>query len=224
MTVLTLSGSPSASSRSSRLLTFLRPRLQALGHAVIHLELRNLPPGALLAGDREDPDIAAALDQVAAADALVLATPVYQAAYSGLLKTFLDVLPQTGLRGKTVLPIASGGSLAHMLAIDYALRPVLSALSARHVLHGVYAQDHQVQGSGAMPLLDAELAVRLEQGVSVLADIIGVVSERYERVVPLQSGLPRAGAMAVSADGQDDVIPDADSEPEPSRLILPGSV
>ena len=70
------------------------------------------------------------------ADAIVVATPVYQAAYSGLLKVFLDLLPQFAFRGKAVLPIVTGGSPAHVLAVDYALRPVLANLGAAHIGQG----------------------------------------------------------------------------------------
>jgi FMN reductase len=69
---------------------------------------------------------------------------VYKAAYSGLLKTFLDVLPQFGLRGKVVLPLATGGSVAHVLAIDYALRPVLSSLDPLHIVNGLFLLDKQI--------------------------------------------------------------------------------
>ncbi len=62
--------------------------------------------------------------------AVVVATPIYKAAYTGGLKALFDILPQSALRGKTVLPLATGGSPAHLLAIDYALKPVLSALGA----------------------------------------------------------------------------------------------
>ena len=61
---------------------------------------------------------------------------MYQAAYSGLLKVFLDLLPQFAFRGKAVLPIVTGGSPAHVLAVDYALRPVLANLGAAHVGQG----------------------------------------------------------------------------------------
>ncbi len=62
---------------------------------------------------------------------MVIGTPVYKAAYSGLLKSLLDLLPQYALAGKTVLPLATGGSTAHVLAIDYALRPVLAPWALR---------------------------------------------------------------------------------------------
>jgi FMN reductase len=75
---------------------------------------------------------------------VVVATPVYKAAYSGILKAFLDLLPQFGLTNKLVLPLATGGSQSHMLALDYALRPVLSSLNPKHVLPSIYATEAQV--------------------------------------------------------------------------------
>jgi hypothetical protein len=74
---------------------------------------------------------------------------VYKASYSGLVKVFLDLLPQAGPAGKTVLPLVTGGSLAHMLAMDYALRPVLSALGARHVVPGAFLLDSAIERLGA---------------------------------------------------------------------------
>lgn len=82
------------------------------------IALRDLPPASLLQAQTDG--IAQA-----AADVVIVATPIYKAAYSGLLKVFLDLLPPDALRGKTVLPLAMGGSLAHLLALDYALKPVL---------------------------------------------------------------------------------------------------
>ncbi len=56
------------------------------------------------------------------------------------LKTLLDLLPERALQGKVVLPLATCGcTLAHLLAVDHALKPVLSALKAQEILHGVFA-------------------------------------------------------------------------------------
>ncbi|MGO4328705.1 NADPH-dependent FMN reductase [Cupriavidus sp. 2TAF22] len=194
MSILTLSGSPSAPSRSARLLTHLRGVLEAAGERTSHLALRELPPAALLAARVDDPDIAAATRAVADAQVVILATPVYKAAYSGLLKTFLDLLPQSGLRDKVVLPIATGGSLAHTLAIDYALRPVLSALGARHILPGIFAVDQQIVFSETHGLsLDPALEARLAEGVLRLREALA--HARIE--VPLDL-LPGAAAAAVA--------------------------
>jgi len=144
MNVLLLGGSPSAPSSTWRLLQLVGERLAGLGHRTVALQVRELPALALLRADVADPAIAVAAAMVAEADAVVIGTPVYKAAYSGLLKTFLDLLPQDGLAGKIVLPLATGGSQSHMLALDYALRPVLASLAPRHILPSIYATSDQL--------------------------------------------------------------------------------
>jgi FMN reductase len=171
MTILLLAGSPSAPSRSTRLLHYTGERLALLGHRTFQLKVRDLPATALLQADFGNAGLAAAKALVADAAALVIATPVYKAAYSGVLKAFLDLLPQDGLKGKLVLPLATGGSQSHMLALDYALRPVLSALGARHVLPSIYATDAQVVWTQAEGLaLDDDIARRIAEGVDTLSD------------------------------------------------------
>jgi FMN reductase len=142
MSVVALAGSPSACSRSTAL---LRHVLARLDDDVVRTEivLRDLPPAALVRADFDDAAIQRAREQVAAARVVVVATPIYKASFSGLLKSFLDLLPQDALRGKTVLALGTGGSAAHFLALDYALKPVLAALGARHILDSVYAVDAQ---------------------------------------------------------------------------------
>ncbi|MBB5937311.1 NADPH-dependent FMN reductase [Streptomyces zagrosensis] len=153
-TVLSVSGSPSASSRTARLLRHLDARLAAQGHEVIPLDARTLPADALLGADFGHPAIVEATDLFARADGVVIATPVYKAAYSGLLKSLLDLLPQYALTGKTVLPLATGGTTAHVLAIDYALRPVLSSMGAAHIVQGWFTLDTDllVGGDGALTI------------------------------------------------------------------------
>jgi FMN reductase len=169
MSVLLLAGSPSERSRSAALLDSVSQRLAGRGAVIERLLIRDLSPQALLLGDAAHRTIAAAIDQVSRARVLVIATPVYKAAYSGVLKVFLDLLPQTALRHKTVLPLATGGSPHHMLALDYALRPVLQSLSARHILPGVYATDSQVtlMPEGAH-YIGPEVAARLDEAVEHL--------------------------------------------------------
>ncbi|RYF30209.1 MAG: FMN reductase (NADPH), partial [Comamonadaceae bacterium] len=141
MTVLLIAGSPSEPSRSTALLEAVGRRLAQRGARIDRLAIRELPAQPLLLAEWSHPAIERAIARVAEAEVVVVATPVYKAAYSGVLKVFLDLLSQSALKGKTVLPLATGGSPHHMLALDYALRPVLQALSARHILPGVYATD-----------------------------------------------------------------------------------
>ena len=144
MSVLLIAGSPTRRSRSAGLLEVVGQQLAAQGVDVVRLAIRDIHAQALLHADFQHPDVIAATEAVEWAQALVIATPVYKAAYSGALKAWLDVLPQSALQGKTVLPLATGGSPHHMLALDYALRPVLQSLGARQILAGIYATDAQV--------------------------------------------------------------------------------
>lgn len=169
MSVLLIAGSPSHTSRSAALLESVGKRLAKHQVEVTQLQIRELDAQALVHADFAHPSIVRAVQQVADAKVVVIATPVYKAAYSGVLKVFLDLLPQTGLKGKTVLPLATGGSPHHMLALDYALRPVLQALAAKQILPGIYATDAQVfvlpEGAST---LGTELAVRVDEAVHVL--------------------------------------------------------
>ncbi|WP_329026131.1 NADPH-dependent FMN reductase [Streptomyces sp. NBC_00690] len=143
-TVLSVSGSPSAASRTAHLLRHLDRRLKDQGHEVIPLDVRTLPAEALLKADFSDPAIVAATALFDRAEGVVIGTPVYKAAYSGVLKALLDLLPQYALAGKTVLPLATGGTTTHVLAIDYALRPVLSSMGAGHIVQGWFTLDKDI--------------------------------------------------------------------------------
>jgi FMN reductase len=167
--VAALFGSPSARSRSAALLRTALPLLSAPGAPLpSEIDIRCLPAQALLHGDVREPALARALAQVEAAELLLVATPIYKAAYSGVLKTFLDLLPPDALRGKQVLPLATGGSVAHLLAVDYALRPVLAALGAREILDTVFATDAQfsADADGAWQP-DAAVRERLQRALGV---------------------------------------------------------
>lgn len=170
MSALLIAGSPSERSRSAALLDAVAQRLSVRGARVDRIHIRDLSPQALLLADFGHPTVLAAVDQVADARVLVVATPVYKAAYSGVLKVFLDLLPQTALKGKVVLPLATGGSPHHMLALDYALRPVLQSLGAKSILPGIYATDAQVTltPEGASYHLHEDIAARLDDAVNVL--------------------------------------------------------
>ena len=175
MLVVTLGGSPSQRSRSGVLLDKTRQWLQQQGVEVVSYQIRDFPAEDLLHARFDSPKVIDLLQQVANADGLVIATPVYKASFSGALKTVLDLLPERALSHKVVLPIATGGSIAHMLAVDYALKPVLSALKAQEMLHGIFADDSQIAyGEGSAqpqlaPVLEQRLNESLEQFYSALA-------------------------------------------------------
>ncbi len=169
MTVLLVAGSPSERSRSAALLDGVQHRLRQRGAYVDRLQIRDLSPQALILADFGNRSISQAVGRVAAAEVLVVSTPVYKAAYSGVLKVFLDLLSPSALAGKTVLPLATGGSPHHMLALDYALHPVLQSLGAKHILPGIYATDAQVvlTANGAYVISD-DIGMRLDHAVNTL--------------------------------------------------------
>lgn len=167
MSILLLGGSPHIPSSSSRLLLHIGEQLALHGHTYSKLDVRDLPARALLQADYSDVDIAGAVRTVAEADAIVIATPIYKASYTGLLKAFLDLLPQDGLAGKLVLPLATGGGHAHTLALDYALRPVLHALGAKQVFTSIYANAQQLDWHEERGLsLDATIELRVQAGIA----------------------------------------------------------
>ena len=175
MLVVTLGGSPSQRSRSGVLLDHAKRWLNQQGDEVVSYQVRDFPAEDLLHARFDSPKIIDLLQQIENADGLVIATPVYKASFSGALKTVLDLLPERALSHKVVLPIATGGSIAHMLAVDYALKPVLSALKAQEMLHGIFAEDSQIAyGEGSaqaqlVPVLEQRLQESLEQFYSALA-------------------------------------------------------
>ena len=175
MLVVTLGGSPSQRSRSGVLLDHAKRWLNQQGVEVVSYQVRDFPAEDLLHARFDSPKIIDLLQQIENADGLVIATPVYKASFSGALKTVLDLLPERALSHKVVLPIATGGSIAHMLAVDYALKPVLSALKAQEMLQGIFAEDSQIAyGEGSAkaqlaPVLEQRLSEALEQFYSALA-------------------------------------------------------
>lgn len=75
---------------------------------------------------------------VADSDYVVFGSPTYKAAYTGLLKAFLDRYPNNGLAGVTAIPVMTGGSAHHAMAVDTALRPLLVELGASVPTRGLY--------------------------------------------------------------------------------------
>lgn len=107
------------------------------------------------------------LDQVGAADAVLLVTPIFKASYSGLFKSFVDALDPDALIGKPVLLGATGGTARHSLAIDFAMRPLVAYLQAVAVPTGIFASPHDWAGEGQ----DA-LTSRIDRAAAELASLL----------------------------------------------------
>jgi FMN reductase len=117
------------------------------------VDLATLGPDLL---DWASPELADLVAEVGKADLVVVASPTYKGAYTGLLKLFLDRFAgQTGLTGLAV-PLMLGGSAAHSLAPELTLRPVLTELGATVPGRGLYVVDSQHDDPASYaPWLDA---------------------------------------------------------------------
>lgn len=108
----------------------------------------------------------AALDTVVGADGLIAVTPIFAASYSGLFKTFFDVVEKDALTGKPVLLGATAGTARHSLALDHALRPLFAYLRTVVVPTAVFAASEDWGGRDTGP------AGRIERAAGELADLV----------------------------------------------------
>ncbi len=139
-------------------------------------------PGAALRG---------ALEAVTGADGVIAVSPIFTASYSGLFKSFFDLLENTALIGKPVLIAATGGTARHSLALEHAVRPLFSYLRAVTVPTAVYAATEDWGTSGDAG--SGGLAARIERAAEELAALLGarppVGPEPVEAVVPFAQQL-----------------------------------
>ncbi|MEU8887159.1 FMN reductase [Streptomyces sp. NPDC048442] len=138
-----------------------------------------------------------AIDAVTEADGLIAVTPVFSASYSGLFKSFFDLIDPDALTGTPVLIAATGGTARHSLALDHAVRPLFAYLRAVVLPTAVFAasEDWGATGDsftehlpGRITRAASELAVQLRQR----ADQSGSVTDSdsvTDEVVPFAQQL-----------------------------------
>lgn len=131
--------------------------LRPLAHALADNLLTGFAP----------PDLAAAVRSVTEADAVIAVTPVFAASYSGLFKSFFDVVESDALRGVPVLLAATAGSARHSLVVEHALRPLFAYLQAVVVPTGVFAATEDF-GSVA----GTRLAERVDRAAAELVTLL----------------------------------------------------
>jgi len=112
--------------------------------------------------------LAPVLDSVAGADALIAVTPLFAASYSGLFKTFVDVLDRDALTGTPVLVAATGGTARHSLALEHAMRPLFAYLRAATVPTAVFAAPEDWGATEVGTTLDG----RVGRAAGELADAV----------------------------------------------------
>jgi FMN reductase len=143
VTVLAINGSIQAGGKTGA----LAAETVAQGGGEV-LDLATLDAEAML-GRRKDAGFDRAIELVAAAERLVIVTPIYRATYSGVLKAFFDLLPQAALRGSVSLLAGTGASPAHYLALDTGLRPLVASLEGWSAPSILYATGNDFDADGA---------------------------------------------------------------------------
>ncbi|MDD0856979.1 FMN reductase [Arthrobacter alpinus] len=153
------------------------------------------------------PALAAVIKRVEAADAMIAVTPTFSASYSGLFKSFFDVLDPKFLDGMPVVFGATGGSSRHSLVLDMAIRPLFSYLRAHTMPTAIYASPEDWGGSGTNTLerrigqAAAELTTVLmgQQGSATGASgavLIDHKAKRAQREVSDMTSLPFVELLA----------------------------
>jgi len=154
------------------------------------IELRDLAQDVtnnLLTG-YPSPKLEAAIEKVTTADGLIAVTPIFTTTFSGLFKSFIDVLDPQSLAGMPVLLAATGGTERHSLAIDYGMRPLFSYLHAVAVPTGVYAASAD-WGS------DSGLHDRIERAAGELAALVRIGERRVRDPFALPEGFSPVGGF-----------------------------
>jgi FMN reductase len=111
----------------------------------------------------------AAVDTVVGADGIIAVTPVFSASYSGLFKTFVDVLDRDVLTGRPVLIGATAGTARHSLTLEHAMRPLFAYLRATVAPTAVFAASEDWAGGDGT---SGGLAERIERAAGELADLV----------------------------------------------------
>ncbi|MDQ0754763.1 FMN reductase [Arthrobacter sp. B3I4] len=129
------------------------------------------------------PRLAEVIAAVEASDGIIAVSPVFSASYSGLFKSFIDVLDPKSLDGKAVLLGATGGTDRHQMVLDYAMRPLFNYLRTRNAATGVFAgpQDWGTAGAGG-----AALSARIERAAGEFSSLLKG-SQPRQQPAPLES-------------------------------------
>jgi len=143
------------------------------------------------------PRLADVIAGVEASDGIIAVTPVFSASYSGLFKSFIDVLDPKSLDGKAALLGATGGTDRHQMVLDHAMRPLFSYLRTRTTATAVFAgpQDWGNTDDGGTPL-----SLRIERAAAEFSRLLEG-EQPGRKPAPLES-LPFEQLLAGISGGQ----------------------
>lgn len=180
--IVIISGSPLVPSRTDLVLRYVESILQKKGFTVDFIAVPDLPPEDLVYARFNSPAIRSVIGQIENADGIIIGSPVYKASYTGVLKTLLDLLPENSFRDKPVLPFMVGGSIAHLLAIEFSLKPIIHNLKGVST-QGVFLEDCSIdKESRGNPIKETDCEFRLQSQLEELLDKIVAIQRTTQLV------------------------------------------
>ncbi|MGE7765683.1 NADPH-dependent FMN reductase [Peribacillus sp. NPDC096540] len=172
--IVILSGSPANPSRTDISLKHVRSLVEQEGFTTAYYSITDFSADDLFQGRYNSEDIIKLSKKIQEARGIIIGSPVYKASYTGVLKALIDLLPEGAFKNKPVLPIMIGGSNRHLLAIDYALKPLISILKGEP-LQGLYFVDKEIDKQNPeSPIKDGELVDRVQSQVQEFVEAIQI--------------------------------------------------
>lgn len=185
--IVGFSGSPRRPSKTRSLVETVAAEVASRKQLRVDIyDLVDASPGLGAALQRQDLTLPAArvIDAIEQADALIVGTPVYKGAYTGLFKHAFDLVDPRALVGKPVLLTATGGGARHALVVEHALRPLFGFFEALTVPTAVYASDADfIDGQ----LAEAGVLERVSTAAQQLANLVGTEAPKADTASPLPS-------------------------------------
>lgn len=183
--VIVFSGSFNRPSKTTALVNFIGEKVaQKFDSNVLTYDLLDAGTSLGLAQrasdlDRQGQQI---IDELTAADALVIGSPVYKGSYPGLFKHFIDLIEPERLFGKPVLLAATGGGDRHALMVEHQLRPLFGFFMAHSLPTAIYAAPRDF--SAGNDIASPELIARIDKAVDQFSPFIAAKSEKFQSAKP----------------------------------------
>lgn len=185
--VTLIAGANSLNSRLNGLVDYAQQVLFDYKIQTQVIQVHMLPAQSLLTADYTDQSLQAVTQQVLASDGVLVFTPIYQGSYSGILKTYLDLLPQKALSDKVVYAMGLGGSKHHLLALQYALEPVLKELGTEELLQSTFVTQDQVIKNESSFIVSDNVKQRIDDQLSQFTRRLGhqekKETKQWEKIV-----------------------------------------
>ena len=158
--IIFITGSPSSTSRSSRVAHAVAAHVAQAGFVTSFFSIHDFDPADVLLARVDAPAVASFIDLVKGAAGIVLATPVYKATYAGGLKAIVDLIPPDALVQKASLGIATTRLASHGAEVDRAYRALFAFFRSKPI-DSLVVLDDELRSEGGSAAIDGAVGVRV---------------------------------------------------------------